>query len=136
MGVAALRQLLLDTHVWLWYVEGSKRLRPRSRKLLEDDSSVCWLSPISLLELAALVEKQRVKLASTTGRWLEDALNRFPISDAAFDRKVGLELAGRRLPHPDPADRILVATAIAYDLELVTADERLLKLDWLSTVPV
>jgi PIN domain nuclease of toxin-antitoxin system len=67
-------------------------------------------------------------------QWLRLAVERVAIADAVTNRQVALCFAEHRLEHLDPADRLLAATALVHELELVTADPRLLELDWLPTL--
>jgi PIN domain nuclease of toxin-antitoxin system len=117
-------------------VLGHRRLGAKTRRLLEAPTSVRWLSPVSIWETALLVEKGRLTLSMPATQWLRTALERSGVADAATNRQVALRFAEHRLDHLDPADRLLTATALAHELELVTADPQLLELDWLPTVEV
>ena len=124
-------RLLLDTHVWLWLASGAaEKLRPGTRKILEraSASSPLLVSIISVWEVALLESKKRLRLPMSVNEWVERALDRPDI------RVIGLEHAGTvidscRLPgnfHPDPADRLLVATARRENAVLVTQDRKIL----------
>lgn len=119
-------RLLLDTHVWLWSLVDAGRLSRRVRGALARSGSELWLSPISLWELLVLAERGRVRLDDEPRRWVREALGRSPVREAALGHEVALRSRDVALSHPDPADRFLVATALVYELTLVTADERLL----------
>jgi PIN domain nuclease of toxin-antitoxin system len=127
-------KLLLDTHVWLWSHLQPEKLSARVTRALKSASSDLWLSPISVWEFFLLVEHGRVRLAAgwTPTGWVDAALQNRPMREATLTHAVALEAGAVRLPHADPADRLLVATARAYDLTLVTADERLLGKGWRS----
>jgi PIN domain nuclease of toxin-antitoxin system len=66
---------------------------------------------------------------------VHEALEAFPIREAALNRAVALNALAISLPHKDPADRFLAATTLVYDLILVTVDARLMEADWLPTLP-
>lgn len=121
--------LLLDTHIWLWSHAEPERLTKRVAAVLADDSHQLWLSPISVWEFLLLAERGRVRLR--TGQappdWVDAALSRVPMHDAALSREVAVRSRSVRLEHDDPADRFLAATADVYELTLVTADERMLR---------
>ena len=117
--------LLLDTHIWLWSAEDPARLGSRLRRRLNRGESV-WVSPVSVWELALLVERGRVELDRPVGAWVDEAFRRSPCRDAELTREVALRSRGVGLDHDDPADRFLAATAAVHDLTLVTADARLL----------
>jgi PIN domain nuclease of toxin-antitoxin system len=93
---------------------------------IEHSSNELWLSPLSIWESLLLAERGRVQLDGEPTRWMEDALRAFPVRDAPLTRVVALTSRSIDLPHQDPADRFIAASAIVYELMLVTADERLL----------
>lgn len=127
------RVILLDTHVLLWYREGSQRLGSRALEAL-DSASInreAAISAITFWELGMLVEKGRVSLPSDVGTWrrlnLRQGLTEIPVDGEIGAR--GAALSG--LPG-DPADRIIVATAMEGH-RLVTADRGIL--DWSGPLP-
>jgi PIN domain nuclease of toxin-antitoxin system len=119
-------KLLLDTHIWLWSLLEPDRLSPRVKRELQNAANELWLSPISLWETLVLSEKGRLELAGEARAWIEKALRAAPLKEAPLTAAVALESAAVKLPHRDPADRFLVATARAFDLTLATADRRLI----------
>lgn len=120
-------RLLLDTHIWIWSLLEPERLsRPVARRL-EDPANDLWLSPISVWETLLLAERGRIQLEASPTRWIETALRDFPIRDATLTREVATVSRAVDLSHQDPADRFIAASAIVYELALVTADERLLQ---------
>ena len=119
-------RLLLDTHIWLWSLGEPSRLTPRVAQALGAKNADLWLSPVSLWELGMLVEKGRVDLSDSRHAWIDEALRATPMREAPLTYAVVRALGSITTPHRDPADRFLAATAAALDLELVTADERLL----------
>jgi PIN domain nuclease of toxin-antitoxin system len=124
-GVAEVK-LLLDTHVWLWSLTAPDRLGRKARAQLERKGNEFWLSPISVWELLVLAERGRVRLDAEPRAWVAEALERAPLEEAVLNHEVALRSREVSLPHQDPADRFLVATALTYELTLVTADERII----------
>ncbi|SRR5271155_390846 len=120
-------RLLLDTHIWVWSALDRARLFPRVVASLEDPNNELWLSPISLWEVLTLCQKGKLILDPDPGIWIAKTLRTVPLLEAPVNYQVALETERVRLPHRDPADRFLVATARLFDLTLVTADENLLK---------
>lgn len=118
---------LLDTHVWFWYLIGSPRLRDGLHGAIDAALGELWLSPISVWELCMLDERGRVRLEPDPRTWVEEALRRLPLEEAALNREVALLGSEIELAHRDPADRFLAATAIVFGLTLVTVDERLIR---------
>jgi PIN domain nuclease of toxin-antitoxin system len=120
-------KLLLDTHIWVWSLVDRKHLSQRVFKELADPSNELWLSPISAWELIELAQKKRITLDQDAEAWIAHKLSVTPLREAPITQEVALEIGRIRLPHRDPADHFLVATAKVFELTLVTADERLLK---------
>jgi len=120
-------QLLLDTHIWLWSALDPARLSKRVKAALEDRENELWLSTISVWETLVLARKKRLILESTPEQWVRRALSELPVHEAPINHEVAIRSEGLRLGHRDPADRFIVATALVYELTLVTADKRLAK---------
>jgi len=74
-----------------------------------------------------LAESDHVQLEMSPARWVETVLRDFPVRDATLTRAVAALSRTVDLRHQDPADRFIAASAIVYELTLVTADERLLR---------
>ena len=120
-------KFLLDTHIWLWSALEPARLSKRVKAALEDRENELWLSPISVWETLVLARKKRVIFESTPEQWVRQALRDLPIREAPTTHEVAIRGEALRLGHKDPADRFIVATALVYELTLVTADKRLVK---------
>jgi PIN domain nuclease of toxin-antitoxin system len=121
---------LLDTHVWIWHVEGNtRRVGRRTARLLERWAArdALRISPLSVFELACLYASGRVQLSRTLEQWtaaaIESAGARLaPLTtDAATDAGT---MSGVLVP--DLVDRLLIATARQVDAAFVTADTRIL----------
>jgi PIN domain nuclease of toxin-antitoxin system len=117
--------VLLDTHVWIWSLLDPARISRKVARLLRIPESELWLSPISAWETLLLIERGRLRVEDDPGDWLHDALSRGPLREAPLTHEIAVESRRIRLPHDDPADRFLAATAKVLDLTLVTADARL-----------
>lgn len=129
MGGHSLNALLLDTHVLIWLLAGNERLGSRARQSIQAaaQANVLYLSAISPWEIAVLVSKGRLVLEQDVGEWVQAALALPGIRLAPLSPEVAV--ASTRLPgdiHPDPADRIIAATARHLAATLVTADGLLL----------
>ena len=120
-------RLLLDTHIWLWSLLEPRKLNRRVVKQLKNEDNELWLSPISIWEILVLCEKKRLSLDPDADSWVERALTAAPLQEAPITKEVALETHAVTLPHRDPADRFLVASAKVFELTLVTGDERLMK---------
>ena len=125
-------KLLLDTHIWLWSLHDPKRLGKRVQHELKDPANERWLSPISTWEALTLNAKNRIRLPADLDQWVARATA--PFREAPLTHEIALAARQLSLPHEDPADRFLAATAQVLDLTLVTADSALLGLGEIATL--
>lgn len=120
--------ILLDTHALLWLESGSRRLGARSRRLVDralarDELAV---SAISFWEVAMLAAKERLALARPAEK-LRDELLASGLVEVPLTGDVAIGATRLDRFHQDPADRFIVATALAAAATLVTADSRILE---------
>ncbi len=123
--------LLVDTHTLIWMVEEAPRLGVQASEALnkagwEDRIAISAITP---WEIALLVSKGRLQLGADVMQWIREALSKPGVRLAPLEPEIAV--ASTRLPfemHPDPADRILVATARHLGATLVTANGALLEL--------
>jgi PIN domain nuclease of toxin-antitoxin system len=127
--------LLLDTHIWLWSLLDPKRLSRYVTRLLKDPANTIWLSPISTWELTILVKKGRVILDEPVESWVMKAIAAVPLKEAPLTHEIALETMRTEVPHQDPADRFISATARVLDLVLVTADKNLIGAKGFKVIP-
>jgi len=125
-------RLLLDTHIWLWSLREPTRLGRRVRNELAKVQNELWLSPVSTWEILLLNSKGRIRLHENPSNWIARATAN--LREAPLTHEIVLAAHQLPLPHSDPADRFLAATAEVLDLTLVTADERLLGLGEIKTL--
>ncbi|HZL34166.1 MAG TPA: type II toxin-antitoxin system VapC family toxin [Tepidisphaeraceae bacterium] len=120
--------ILLDTHIWIWWVQGDPRLSSRNRDAIEKlEPDGLGISVISCWEVAKLSVKGRIVLPLTPREWVRKALA-YP-GIVVLDLTPEIAIASVELPppfHADPADRIIVATAMANDIPIVTEDAAIL----------
>jgi len=122
--------LLLDTHIWIWNVEGdARRLGRRARQWIVRAKShgAVRVSPISLFEITSLHTAGRLRLSRPPEQWIRDSLETPGVLIAELSTAVAID-AGRipREALPDPVDRCLVATTRQLDATLMTSDARIL----------
>ena len=117
--------ILLDTHAWIRWLhpEANRPLPEALQAWLSNTEDTLAVSVISTLEVAQLVKKGILELPIALPDWFEFALGDSDIQCLSVTPK--LLHASTILPdiHKDPADRIIIATAQAFDAVLVTADE-------------
>ena len=118
-------KVLLDTHIWIWWLLGCERLSIAHRRAFDRlaEGGGCHLSAMSLWEAQMLHSKGRLSLDRPVSSWLRQASAPGVVSLLPLDVDVVLTLD--QLPqsfHADPADRLIVATAQCHGLPLATHD--------------
>ena len=126
--------LLLDTHVWIWWSLEKKSSLSRKAKKAIDTAGQKWLSAISCWELAKLVEKKRIGFSIPTLNWIRRSLNEYDIRLADLSPEIAVESTLLRGFHKDPADQIIVATSRMLAMPLVTSDKAILEFPDVETV--
>ncbi len=128
--------ILLDTHIVVWLAFDETRLSKKARLAIDDalkNGSGLAISDITLLELAVLANKERIRLNLSLESFLQEVESRFvvlPISGRACVRALGLPSSYPK----DPADRIIGATALVEGLSLITADGEIRRSKALRTI--
>ena len=125
-------KLLLDTHIWLWTLQDPTKLSRRVQRELKDSANEIWVSPVSAWEVFLLHTKGRIRLVGPLEDWLAEATAK--TREAPLTHEIVLAAHQLPLPHRDPADRFLAATAQVLRLTLVTQDEKLLALSTIATL--
>lgn len=121
--------IVLDTHIWVWWVHGDPRLTPAQQQVLTaNEQTGLGVSVISCWEVAKLVEYKRLVLPYPTLEWMNQALAYPGVQLLDLSPQIATE--STELPgdfQRDPADQIIVATARVLGCPLLTADEKILK---------
>ncbi|MFM5980091.1 MAG: type II toxin-antitoxin system VapC family toxin [Sphaerospermopsis kisseleviana] len=127
--------IILDTHIWVWWVDGNPRITKQYETWIKQhQSDGIGVSIVSCWEVAKLVEKNRLTFSCPIGEWLELALT-YP----------GVQLLNINLPiiidstqlngfHSDPFDQMIVATARYYNCHLLTADSKIINYSQVKTL--
>jgi PIN domain nuclease of toxin-antitoxin system len=129
--------IVLDTHTWVWWVSGTPGLSRQAAAAIERAvaGDGIHVSSMSTWEVAMLVKAGRLELSMDVDDWVARSeslpfLNFVPVSNRIAIRSTRLA----DYPHKDPADRIIVATALSLGVPLVTRDRRLRDYPHLETV--
>jgi PIN domain nuclease of toxin-antitoxin system len=114
--------IVLDTHAWVWWATDPKRLSANGRRAIQE-ATLLGISAISAWEIAMLVEHRRLELDRPVLTWVKQALAlpRVTLLELTPERAVAAATLGDALPG-DPADRMIVATAISIRAPIVTMD--------------
>lgn len=122
--------IVLDTHAWIWFVNDPRQLSTPARRAAEEAMSKrsIYISSISAWEVAMLSASGRIQLTLDVRDWIAKSenlpfFNFVPVDNAIFMRSVFLPGP----LHADPADRIIIATALMKGMPVVTKDEKIRK---------
>jgi PIN domain nuclease of toxin-antitoxin system len=122
--------ILLDTHVWIWWVSSPDLLSPQARTLIGKSvmDKKIYISSMSAWEVAMLVAKGRLQLTMEVGDWIRASealpfIQFVPVTNAIAFKAVRLPMKSLI----DPVDRIIIATAMDLDLALITKDRKIRK---------
>jgi PIN domain nuclease of toxin-antitoxin system len=122
--------ILLDTHTWIWSVEGDvRRIGRKARALLAraEAEERIRISPVSVFEIMALATSGRLRLSQPVETWIRDSLATAGVRVAELTPAVALDAGAiPRSALADPLDRFLVATARQLQATFLTSDARIL----------
>ena len=127
---------LIDTHVWIWLIRDPDKISEKARQALDKDDQI-GISVISCWEICLLCAKGRLNLEIPAVEWIHRAKQQHSIYMLQLDEMIA-SIAGSTQPldwtHPDPADRLIVATARSLDLPLITADQTIQRYPGVTTI--
>jgi PIN domain nuclease of toxin-antitoxin system len=120
--------IILDTHIFVWWIHKDPQLTAEQIKLIQDNEITgLGISAITCWEIAKLVELKRLILSCSITDWFNQALLYPGIQILELTPKIAIE--STQLPgsfHKDPADQIIAATARIYDCPILTNDSKIL----------
>ena len=129
--------IVLDTHTWIWFISKPEVLSKRAKKAVSaavEEKSVL-ISSISAWEVALLVIKKRLTLSLDVTDWIAKSESLPFIQFIAVSNSIAIKSVNLPQPlHPDPADRIIIATALSAGAPLVTKDIKLLNYPHVKTI--
>jgi len=129
--------IVLDTHAWIWFISNPEHLSKRAKKAVTaavKNKSVL-VSSISAWELALLVQKKRLKLTLEVTDWIAKSESLPFIQFVPVTNSIAVKSLNLAIPlHPDPADRIIIATALSLGAPLVTKDKKILSYSPVKTI--
>lgn len=118
-----MKRLLLDTHALLWFIEGDKQLSKTARIKIEDPKNEVYVSMTSFFEITIKLKLGKLILKKPLEEIYKDTLSVdikvLPISEFHIFEYQNIPIFD---DHKDPFDKLIVATAITEDLEIITVD--------------
>lgn len=128
--------IVLDTHVWVWWIHATSQLTPANLQSLDAAApDGLGVSAISCWEVAKLVEYGRLRLPCDVEQWLQQGLAHPGVQLLDLTPRIVVE--STRLPapfHRDPADQLIVATARVHGVRVATADNKILEYPHVQTL--
>ena len=129
--------IVLDTHAWIWFISNPNFLSKRAGKAVNaaaEDNGIL-ISSISAWELALLIKKKRLHLTLEVTDWIAKSESLPFIQFVPVTNSIAVKSINLPLPlHSDPADRIIIATALSVGAPLVTKDKKLLDYSPIKTI--
>ena len=129
--------IVLDTHVWVWFVSKPERLSKAAKRAIDAiiGQERLFISSISAWEIALLAAKKRLKLTMDVTDWIAKS-ERLPFFQfMPVDNSVAVKSVNLPQPfHQDPADRIIIATAMSLGAAVVTKDEKILNYSHVKSI--
>jgi PIN domain nuclease of toxin-antitoxin system len=116
---------LLDTHIFLWWLQDNPRLPKAVRKTLADPDAVVFVSAVSIWEIAIKASLRKLTLRNLSPQLLRKLPEASGFTSLPFSAEAAAEVLTLPLHHHDPFDRALIAQAQVDSLVLITEDEQL-----------
>jgi len=126
-------KLILDTCVLLWMAGDPSRLSAAARKVLSPENDF-YVSAISAFEIAIKHKKKKLELPTDPWTWFQKVTAHFKIKEIPISARIATLAPEVDVPHSDPADRIIVATAIENQLAIVSPDHLIKKCPQIEVV--
>ncbi|MEO1147319.1 MAG: type II toxin-antitoxin system VapC family toxin [Cyanobacteria bacterium J06638_22] len=115
-------RILLDTHIFLWFISGDTKLPTDTRAAIRDPDNAVYLSAVSIWEAVVKYQLGKLPLPEPPEIYLPKQRDRHKISSLALDERSVVQLAQLPALHRDPFDRMLICQALQNDLTLATID--------------
>lgn len=119
---------LVDTHIWIWHLNGDPTLSSKAKKMIDTAAAkdTLYISAISIWEIAMLVQKKKIILNTSCQAWVNKSLSLPGVNFTPLSPEIAIESCDLHGSfHGDPADRILIASAKVENLSLMTRDQKI-----------
>jgi len=129
--------IVLDTHAWVWFISNPELLSERAKRHVDAavEEKAVMISSISVWEVALLIAKKRLILTLELNDWVAKSEMLPFFKFIPVDNSVAIKSVNLPQPlHSDPADRIIIATAISLGAPMVTKDEKILNYSQVQTI--
>jgi PIN domain nuclease of toxin-antitoxin system len=128
-------KLLLDTHIFLWLIDGDKRLSEQYRQAIQDPNNEKFLSVVSMWECVIKYQIGKLDFPSSPETYLPKERRKHLIKTLTVDENSIAQLIKLPLLHKDPFDRLIMAHALQHDLIIMTEDKLILAYPEIQLLP-
>lgn len=128
--------ILLDTHTLIWWLTSPQLVSKNALEVLDKSSAdhPVYVSAISIWEIGMLVKKGRLELTLPVEVWLAKVIALEQIEVIDIDWRIARTANLIDYPYPDLADRLIIATALEYSMQLVSKDQRIIRYKKVNTL--
>lgn len=130
--------IVLDTHVLIWWIDNPPKLSERARIIIDQEKhkeESILVSSMSTLEIYRLVKNRKIELVGDVDSWMEKIESLPAVRFVPVDNKIAaISVNLVDFQHKDPADRIIIATALNLGAKLVTSDKKILNYPHVQSV--
>lgn len=116
-------RILLDTHIFLWYISGDKRLSDKIKNEVQDATNEVYLSTVSLWEIIVKYQLGKLPLPHPPEIYIAEQREKHLIASLSLDEQSVAQLANLPSIHRDPFDRMLICQALEHNLTIATMDK-------------
>jgi PIN domain nuclease of toxin-antitoxin system len=119
-------KILLDTHIFLWFITKNKRLSDYYYDIISDEDNEVYISVISIWEAMIKYQTGKLSFPELPEIYLPKQRQRHSINSLLIDEPTIIKLAQLPLLHRDPFDRLLICQALHHNLQMITEDNKIL----------
>jgi PIN domain nuclease of toxin-antitoxin system len=114
--------IIIDTCVLLWMVGAPKKLSENARRLITENQAGLCVSAISAFEISIKHKKKKLLLPTDPWQWFEQAADFYNLKEIPISAKIAALAPTVNVPHADPCDRIIIASAMTHGFHIVSPD--------------
>ncbi|MBN2013168.1 type II toxin-antitoxin system VapC family toxin [candidate division KSB1 bacterium] len=119
--------IILDTHVLLWLVSEQTKLTEKVKRIIQTNVGNLYVSSITAFVIAVKYKKEKLSLPFSPDKWFNKALILHGIDEITINSKILMTAASLPSIHNDPADRIIIASAMINNAKIISKDRQLLQ---------
>jgi|SRR3972149_4651817 len=119
-------EVIIDTHIFLWFINGDKKLKKTHKEIIELKDNTIYLSVASIWECVIKEQIGKIKFPEKPSKYLSQKRMLHQIESLDISEKTIYNIEGLPLLHKDPFDRIIIAQALENNYKILTEDKQIL----------